>query len=97
MPIYDNILEKLSLDDDWSAKNEAVSIQFKFQMSVERYVCMTRNLEALLEPFTYISSAPGKEIRTSMIHAFNAWLNVSAEQLGIIAKLVNMMHSASLL
>jgi len=75
MSIYDNILEKLSIDDHWSTKNEA----------------------ALLEPFTYISSAPGKEIRTLMIQAFNTWLNVPAEQLGIIAKLVNMMHSASLL
>lgn len=77
MSIYDNMLERLSLDAtcQWSAKNEA----------------------ALLEPFKYISSAPGKEIRTRMIQAFNLWLNVPAEQLSIIASLVNMIHSASLL
>jgi geranylgeranyl diphosphate synthase, type III len=32
-----------------------------------------------------------------LIEAFNTWLNVPAEQLGIIAGLVKMLHAASLL
>lgn len=51
----------------------------------------------LLEPFTYITTHPGKEIRGHLIEAFNLWLNVPTEKLKVIAKVVNMLHSASLL
>ncbi|KAG0228219.1 geranylgeranyl pyrophosphate synthetase [Mortierella sp. GBA43] len=52
---------------------------------------------ALLEPYTYISSRPGKEIRSQLIDAFNAWLQVPPEQLAIITKVVTMLHTSSLL
>ncbi|KZP19372.1 terpenoid synthase [Athelia psychrophila] len=52
---------------------------------------------ALLEPYTYITSKPGKEIRGLMIDAFNAWLNVPSKKLIIISRVVSMLHSASLL
>jgi len=55
------------------------------------------NTQALLEPFTYITSNPGKEIRGTMIAAFNRWLNVPEDKLKTIARVVNMLHSASLL
>ncbi|KAI0628363.1 terpenoid synthase [Trametes polyzona] len=55
------------------------------------------NEAALLEPFTHIYSVPGKEIRGQMIAAFNAWLNVPADKLAIISKVVSMLHTASLL
>jgi geranylgeranyl diphosphate synthase, type III len=54
-------------------------------------------LQALLEPYTYITSNPGKEIRGAMIEAFNTWLNVPEDKLKIIARVVSMLHSASLL
>jgi len=57
----------------------------------------TINETALLEPYTYISSVPGKEIRTKLIEAFNIWLKVPEERLAIISKVVRMLHSASLL
>lgn len=53
--------------------------------------------QALTEPFTYLTSQPGKEIRGRMIEAFNLWLNVPEEKLATIAKVVSMLHSASLL
>jgi len=56
-----------------------------------------QNEEAILEPFTYINSNPGKEIRSQLIEAFNAWLNVPPERLSVIAGLVKMLHAASLL
>ncbi|TFK31766.1 isoprenoid synthase domain-containing protein [Crucibulum laeve] len=56
-----------------------------------------RNEAALLEPFTYITSQPGKEIRTKLIDAFNTWMNVPTDQLQIIKRVVNMLHAASLL
>jgi geranylgeranyl diphosphate synthase type 3 len=51
----------------------------------------------LLEPFTYITANPGKEIRGKMIEAFNEWLRVPTEKLSVIARVINMLHSASLL
>jgi geranylgeranyl diphosphate synthase type 3 len=53
--------------------------------------------QALLEPFKYITSNPGKEIRGKLIEAFNIWLNVPPKRLQVIAKIVNMLHAASLM
>ncbi|KIO18432.1 hypothetical protein M407DRAFT_16246 [Tulasnella calospora MUT 4182] len=55
------------------------------------------NGKTLLEPHTYISSMPGKDIRGKMIEAFNLWLHVPEETLATIAKVVGMLHNASLL
>ncbi|KAH0829020.1 isoprenoid synthase domain-containing protein [Lanmaoa asiatica] len=52
---------------------------------------------AILEPFVYISSKPGKEIRSLLIEAFNVWLGVPRAQLGVISRVVRMLHSASLM
>jgi len=55
------------------------------------------NETILLEPYTYITSTPGKEIRTQLTEAFNLWLNVPREKLERINRIVAMLHSASLL
>jgi len=55
------------------------------------------NEAAILEPYTYLTGMPGKEIRGKMITAFNHWLDVPGDRLQIIAKVVGMLHSASLL
>ncbi|EIM80708.1 terpenoid synthase [Stereum hirsutum FP-91666 SS1] len=52
---------------------------------------------ALLEPYTYIAANPGKEVRGEMIAAFNTWLHVPEDKLHIIARIVSMLHNASLL
>ena len=49
------------------------------------------------EPYNYLSSLPGKEIRTKLIEAFNVWLDVPEADLGIIKNVVRMLHTASLL
>ncbi|KAI0262197.1 terpenoid synthase [Gloeopeniophorella convolvens] len=56
-----------------------------------------RNEAALLEPFTYITSTPGKDFRGGMIQAFNTWLHVSESKLQVIGRVVSMLHNASLL
>lgn len=91
MSIYDNMLDQLSALDAWSPQNEAVSSLLEVAYGIYPRV------QAILEPFTYINSNPGKEIRSQLIEAFNAWLNVPPERLGIIAGLVKMLHAASLL
>jgi geranylgeranyl diphosphate synthase type 3 len=53
--------------------------------------------QAVLEPFTFITSNPGKEIRGAMIEAFNEWLTVPEDKLAVIARVVNMLHNASLM
>lgn len=53
--------------------------------------------QILQEPYNYLSSLPGKEIRTKLIEAFNVWLDVTEADLGIIKNVVRMLHTASLL
>lgn len=55
------------------------------------------NESLILEPFTYISSNPGKGIRTLLLEAFNIWLAVPCEQFEIIKRVVQMFHNASLM
>ncbi|KAF9449268.1 terpenoid synthase [Macrolepiota fuliginosa MF-IS2] len=57
----------------------------------------SQNESDLLEPFTYTTANPGKEIRGKLIEAFNLWLKVPPEELSVIAKIVNMLHTASLM
>ncbi|ORE07226.1 terpenoid synthase [Rhizopus microsporus var. microsporus] len=53
--------------------------------------------DILLEPFRYLCANPGKDIRSKMIEAFDAWLQVPKEDLKVITKVIEMLHSASLL
>ncbi|TKY88781.1 hypothetical protein EX895_002412 [Sporisorium graminicola] len=52
---------------------------------------------AILEPYTYLDSNPGKEVRTKLIEAFNVWLQVPTRKLDAICDVVRMLHTASLL
>ncbi|KAF9260428.1 terpenoid synthase [Marasmius fiardii PR-910] len=56
-----------------------------------------QNERTLLEPFTFVTSNPGKDMRGRLIEAFNLWLKVSPEKLAVIARIVNMLHAASLM
>ncbi|KAJ9474638.1 Geranylgeranyl pyrophosphate synthase [Pseudozyma hubeiensis] len=53
--------------------------------------------DAILEPYTYLDSNPGKEVRTKLIEAFNVWLQVPPRKLDAICNVVRMLHTASLL
>ncbi|KAK2465616.1 hypothetical protein APHAL10511_002508 [Amanita phalloides] len=55
------------------------------------------NESTVLEPFHFVMSNPGKEVRRKLIEAFNIWLNVPNDQLKIIADVVSMFHTASLM
>ncbi|KAJ6569229.1 isoprenoid synthase domain-containing protein [Mycena capillaripes] len=56
-----------------------------------------RDESRILEPFSYITAHPGKDIRTQFIESFNLWLDVPVEKTKVIGSLVNMLHTASLL
>ncbi|KAF9346459.1 geranylgeranyl pyrophosphate synthetase, partial [Mortierella sp. NVP85] len=66
-------------------------------MSIPTVYPSNHDETALLEPYTYISSRPGQEMRTELIESFNTWLQVPPEELAIITKVVTMLHTSSLL
>ena len=52
----------------------------------------------LLEPFDYINSIPGKDIRGKLIDCFQLWLKVeNPDTLQAIKDIVGDLHNASLL
>ncbi|KAK4057999.1 hypothetical protein OIO90_000738 [Microbotryomycetes sp. JL221] len=51
----------------------------------------------LVEPYTYLASVPGKEVRSALMAAFNEWINVRPQDLDTVKKIVGMLHTASLL
>ena len=54
--------------------------------------------KSLIEPYHYISSVPGKDVRGKLIDCFNQWLNVpSAQTLNEIKSIIGDLHNASLL
>ncbi|PWN21969.1 terpenoid synthase [Microstroma glucosiphilum] len=57
----------------------------------------TSSERSLLEPYAYLASRPGKEIRSKLIDAFNFWLQVPERRLRRVRKVVDMLHTASLL
>jgi len=57
----------------------------------------TEKEKILLGPFDYLFGHPGKDIRSQLISAFNAWLKVPQQSLEIITKVIGMLHTSSLL
>lgn len=53
--------------------------------------------QAILGPYLYLCEHPGKEIRSKLIDAFDHWLRVPGEKLSIIRRVIEMLHTASLL
>ncbi|KAL7995167.1 putative polyprenyl synthetase, isoprenoid synthase domain superfamily [Plasmopara halstedii] len=51
----------------------------------------------LLEPYTYISELPGKNVRGKLIGAFQSWLHAPVEAVEGIQRIVDQLHNASLL
>ncbi|KAK3360263.1 isoprenoid synthase domain-containing protein [Lasiosphaeria hispida] len=53
--------------------------------------------KVLTGPYDYLNERPGKDFRSQLIKAFDAWLEVPEDSLEIITKVVGMLHTASLL
>ena len=51
----------------------------------------------ILGPYDYLFGHPGKDIRSALIDAFDAFLKVPPPSLSIIRKIVGMLHTSSLL
>ncbi|GAA6031897.1 hypothetical protein JCM8097_003325 [Rhodosporidiobolus ruineniae] len=57
----------------------------------------TAQEQVLVEPYAYLASIPGKEVRSALIAAFNTWMRCADDDLEIVKKVVGMLHTASLL
>ena len=53
--------------------------------------------KVLMAPYDYLTAHPGKDFRSQLVKAFDAWLEVPPESLEVITKVVGMLHTASLL
>ncbi|KAK3325230.1 putative farnesyltranstransferase [Apodospora peruviana] len=53
--------------------------------------------KVLTGPFDYLNEHPGKDFRSQLVKAFDAWLQVPPESLEVITKVIGMLHTASLL
>ncbi|KAL2157114.1 hypothetical protein VTH06DRAFT_7029 [Thermothelomyces fergusii] len=51
----------------------------------------------LMGPFDYLNGHPGKDFRSALVKAFDAWLEVPPESLEVITRVISMLHTASLL
>ncbi len=51
----------------------------------------------IMGPYDYLFAHPGKDIRTALIKAFDAFLHVPPRSLEIITRVVGMLHTSSLL
>ncbi|RIB01871.1 geranylgeranyl pyrophosphate synthase [Gigaspora rosea] len=70
----------------------------KTDLSTARHALHTLSTEEiLLEPYNYLLTHPGKEIRSKLIEAFDHWLIVPKDKLSAITTVVEMLHTASLL
>ncbi|XP_040565275.1 terpene synthase [Lepeophtheirus salmonis] len=59
--------------------------------------CDEKEDKLLLEPYTYLLQAKGKNIRKKMLTAFNKWLNIPTDKLNKIIEIIQILHNASLL
>eukprot|EP00049_Salpingoeca_infusionum_P010410 m.178359 g.178359 ORF g.178359 m.178359 type:complete len:173 (+) comp14639_c0_seq23:156-674(+) len=57
----------------------------------------SRQEQVLQEPYKYITQVPGKDIRSKLIMAFDAWLQVPEDKLTVIKAVTKILHNASLL
>ncbi|KAL8730352.1 MAG: hypothetical protein Q9166_004117 [cf. Caloplaca sp. 2 TL-2023] len=56
-----------------------------------------KNERIITRPFEYLMAKPGKSFRRQLLSALNFWTGVDESSLGIVNRVVEMLHNASLL
>ena len=51
----------------------------------------------LMEPYDYLMKNPGKDIRGTLVAAFDCWIKTDLEKRDTINEVIGMLHTASLL
>lgn len=92
----ENIEKKpfVGIHEIWTDEEEEV-----YQPSpINQYKLITnKEPKTINQPYNYLTSQPGKDIRKQILAAFNVWLKIDAVSLDIINRVVGMLHNASLL
>jgi ophiobolin F synthase len=57
----------------------------------------TPDLSIIMAPINYVQSLPSKGLRKDVVECLNEWLNVPAQELEIIVKVINSLHDSSLI
>ena len=82
--------DTLNLLGPWTAEGEQVFLR-------PSAACNADYIQAITRPFVYVMSLLGKNVRSQLLSAFNAWLQVDEKSYNIIDKVIGMLHNASLL
>lgn len=69
----------------------------KTPWSRPRMALVQDNERKLLEPYAYVRSLPGKNVRGQLIGAFQKWIGAPAAALDVIHRVVDELHNASLM
>lgn len=85
--VVSSVLRAMDCEEPWSEINE----------SVLQYCAMQLITKDLTSPYNYLQSKPGKDLRGQLITNFNVWLQVPETALNVIIKVVEMLHTSSLL
>ncbi|CAF1074214.1 unnamed protein product [Adineta steineri] len=100
-PVQEHLIEttcKQEKNSNGNPSEDASSQQTIHQdQSTFNSLSNAKYMDKILQPFDYLKSLPGKNIRTKLIHAFNYWLKTSDEKLIIIDDIIDKLHNASLL
>ncbi|WPH04798.1 geranylgeranyl pyrophosphate synthase [Acrodontium crateriforme] len=92
--------ESVSSRTSWDTLDHASDDENEMPESVDHKLSAhweERNEKIIKDPYQYVASMPGKEIRRQLMKAFNHWFQVDEYSSDIIAETVTMMHNASLL
>lgn len=68
-----------------------------FRKEMLSFLPFIGGIQVLLQPYNYLASRPGKEIRSQLIEALNVWLQVPEDKIKVIHKVIGMLHTSSLL
>ncbi|KAL8653121.1 MAG: hypothetical protein Q9226_003974 [Calogaya cf. arnoldii] len=78
---------------EWTMEMERVRIH---RLPRRKFALADRE-ETVTQPYDYLLSQPGKDIRKQLLAACNFWLDIDESALTTIGRSISMLHNASLL
>ncbi|KAB8261872.1 terpenoid synthase [Aspergillus pseudonomiae] len=75
----------------------ARALEFRSPHNIRQALRVIQSEQIIWGPVDYLLKCPGKDIRRKFMQAFNEWLRIPEDRLNIIAEIVGLLHTASLL
>ncbi|KAK6835390.1 Geranylgeranyl pyrophosphate synthase atmG [Aspergillus parasiticus] len=73
------------------------ALEFRSPHNIRQALRVIQSDQIIRGPVDYLLKCPGKDIRRKLMQAFNEWLRIPEDRLNIIAEIVGLLHTASLL